>query len=348
MKKLIKIILLLFFFSLLSFFSFLMYLTFTDYKPEEQLLVYQSETPDIIEDTAKLSLLLWDISYAGINQEMKHINQEKYLRIPDKKVIKHNWNGIKKIIEAHKQNDFILLQEVDQDSKRSRYYNQKDSLISLLENHHPDYCTNNKVSFLPKPLFKPVGKINSGLLTLSSYRPLKSVRHSFPFSYAYPVKLIKPDQCFLVNRYLLQNNKQLLIVHLHNFLFKKKNIHHEQIKYLKQFIKKEYQKGNYIIVGGNWNIYPPNFKPRFTKDLPDTKNTKNITQNIGRGWKWAYDPNSPTNRSLQNKYIQGKTKTRLTDFFLLSPNISLKQIKNLDYGFTYSDHQPVQLKVQLK
>ena len=45
---------------------------------------------------------------------------------------------------------------------------------------------------------------------------------------------------------------------------------------------------------------------------------------------------------------KGKTFTTLIDFYLVSPNVEILEVKTIDLDFKYSDHQPISLKVKLK
>jgi endonuclease/exonuclease/phosphatase family metal-dependent hydrolase len=47
-------------------------------------------------------------------------------------------------------------------------------------------------------------------------------------------------------------------------------------------------------------------------------------------------------------YQANKTYTTVIDFFLLSPNIELLEVKGMPNGFEYSDHQPVRMMIKLK
>ena len=44
----------------------------------------------------------------------------------------------------------------------------------------------------------------------------------------------------------------------------------------------------------------------------------------------------------------GKTFVTLIDFYLVSPNIRVEEVKGINIKFRYSDHQPVRLKVSLE
>ena len=64
-------------------------------------------------------------------------------------------------------------------------------------------------------------------------------------------------------------------------------------------------------------------------------------------WIWAYDPATPTNRRVAVPYERAHSLTTIIDYYLLSPNIHLIDVKTAEVDFNYSDHQPVKLKVTL-
>jgi hypothetical protein len=86
--------------------------------------------------------------------------------------------------------------------------------------------------------------------------------------------------------------------------------------YLKEFIIEEYEKGNYVIVGGDWNRNTPDV------DYSETKE------------------NSPTKRYLNAPYEKGKTISPIIDFYLMSPNIKCQFVKTIDFYFLNTDNQP--------
>ena len=117
--------------------------------------------------------------------------------------------------------------------------------------------------------------------------------------------------------------------------------------YLKNFLIKEYKKGNYVIVGGDWNQCPPKFNPGFSDNLMDNTNRMDIEQDYLPEWQWAYDSKIPTNRRLVAPFDKKTTLTTVIDFFLLSPNIEMVNIEGIHLGFEHSDHHPVKLAIQL-
>jgi len=68
----------------------------------------------------------------------------------------------------------------------------------------------------------------------------------------------------MANRYRVENGKELVLINTPNEAFDKGGfIRKIQMKRLREIVLNEYNSGNYVITGGNWNQYPPDFKPAF-------------------------------------------------------------------------------------
>ena len=123
---------------------------------------------------------------------------------------------------------------------------------------------------------------------------------------------------------------------------------------LREFVLNEYNSGNYVIVGGDWNQYPPEFKPSFTGNREFTGQVGNFNlMGIEPGympedWKWVYDQTTPSFRTLITGYDPETTLTSVCDFFLISPNTESVSVKCHHLGFANSDHNPVIISVKLK
>ena len=50
---------------------------------------------------------------------------------------------------------------------------------------------------------------------------------------------------------------------------------------------------------------------------------------------------------MVNVYNPKETFITLIDYFLLSPNVKLKEVRGINQEFEFSDHQPVAMKVEL-
>ncbi len=348
MKKVLKTLLYLIITVIIAFIVFLIYASADDYKPQEKTSIFTSENPDLLSDTAVYSVLIWNIGYCGLNKEADFFYDGGKNVRPYEEKVKENIRGVKSFLQKNSDNDFILLQEVDSNSKRSYYFNEFDTIFNIFTDRTCVYGKNYYVFFVPTPLIDPIGKVNSGLMTISKYTPESSFRYSFPGNYSWPANLFVLDRCFLVNRYKLVNNKELLIINTHNSAYNDGTLKAQQMTYLKTFLKNEYKKGNYIIVAGDWNQLPLGFKPEFKENIADTVIKNKISPDYLPGWNWLYDNTLPTNRQVNAPYKKGKTQTTVIDFLLLSPNIKGVSVKNINTNFEFSDHNPVTARFILR
>jgi len=324
--------------------------TFTDYKPKSVENLDVKNVSNITLDSSSLVIFDWNIGYAGLGKEMDFFMDGGKTSVPPKKYVEKYLAGIANTILRNKA-DIYLLQEIDRNSKRSYYIDELEYLIDNIfdDQYNVVFAYNYKVSFVPVPLFKPMGKVSSGLSTISKYVILEAKRISLPGEYSWPTKLFQLDRCLLLTRFATYNGKNLVVLNIHPSAYDSGGkLRKQQLDYILKVASDEYEKGNYVIIGGDWNselVEDSNFeytetKPEFYVELPESLKLQ--------GWKWAFDKTVPTNRSVSAPYEENKTFVTVIDGFYVSPNIDVEWVKNLDLQFENSDHNPVVMKVILK
>lgn len=331
-----------------AFILFLLFAWIDDYRPEETTVVGTNSRAPALSDTSSFSLLIWNIGYAGLDASMDFFYDGGDQMRPDEEGVIDNLKGIIETLSPYRENDFVMLQEVDVDSKRSYHHNQAGMIEGRLQPSGSWFGLNYKVAFVPIPPKEPMGKVTSGLLTLSTHSPSRVVRYSFPGNYSWPMNLFMLDRCFLVSRFPLTGGKELLVINTHNSAYDDGSLRKQQMEYLQDFLLTEYVRGNYIIVGGDWNQSPYGLPPELPSHRFDTVNLTYVEADYpAPGWTWAYDPEVPTNRRVTTPYDRSVSLTTIIDYYLVSPNIKVLNVNTLDLDFKYSDHQPVTLNVQL-
>jgi len=324
-----------------------------DYQPERisRVNVYSPEPKEVMAlplDT--FSIITWNIGYAGLGQKQDFFYDGGTMVRPKESAVKENLKGILDFLLENDNTTFVLLQEVDRDSKRSYNTDEEQYLLKGLWFYSGLYADNYKVPFVPLPLLEPMGKVRSGLLSMSLPMPLSADRYSFTGNFAFPKKLFMLDRCFLLSRYPLVNRKELVIINLHNSAFDDGDLRKGQLEQLKKVMEMEARKGNYVLVGGDWNMAPASFQPDLMgKNYPLLENTIQIPNDwLPKGWEYISRPSLPTNRTVDMPYKKGETKVQLIDFFIVSPNIQALAVNTVDNDFLYSDHQPVIMQFRLK
>jgi len=331
-----------------AFLLFLVFATVDDYRPEEVTSYVNGNPSDRIADTSELDLLIWNIGYAGLDASMDFFYDGGEKMRPTEEGVLNNIKGITGFLSAFTDYDFVMLQEVDKKSKRSYRINEYDLIKELYKDYHFSFGKNYNVAFIPIPLKEPMGKVESGLMTLSKYGPSSVERHSFPGNYSWPMRLFMLDRCFLVNRFDTEDGHELVVVNTHNSAYDDGSLRTLQMSFMKTFLQDEYQKGNYVIVGGDWNQTPHGFAPELPSHLFDTINLTYVDKDYPEpDWTWAFDPYLPTNRRVATPYEQSTSLCTVIDYYLLSPNIKLMEVETVDLDFKHSDHQPVRLKARL-
>lgn len=346
--KLIRPVLFVLLIPIGAFLLFLAYATADDYRPDELSEQTIEGKAGVVSDSSMINLLIWNIGYAGLDASMDFFYDGGEKMRPDHDAVLTNLEGITNTLSPYTAFDFIMLQEVDRNSKRSYHIDQYQEMKDLFQGYHASFGMNYDVGFVPIPISEPMGGVKSGLMTLSKEVPRKVVRHSFPGNYSWPMKLFMLDRCFLVSRYAVSNEKELLIINTHNSAYDDGSLRKQQMEYLGDFLLAEYEQGNYIIVGGDWNQTPYGMEAELPSHRFDTEDLIYIDKDYpAPGWNWSFDPTQPTNRRLATSYKRSSSPTTLIDCFLASPNVSLENVKTADLNFQYSDHQLVEVQARL-
>lgn len=331
------------------FILFLVYATLSDYKPPEKEVVSESNQPDTIFPDNKLSFLLWNIGYCGLGKNMDFFYDGGSQVRTSRETTIMNLSFVRQFLIDNDTCQFILLQEVDQKSKRTYRINEADTFNLALPLHKSFFAANYKVKFVPVPPTSPMGSVKSGLQTFSDFVPSSSIRYNFPGDYSWPTNLFMLDRCFLVNRYPLTNGKEFLVVNSHNSAFDDGSLKAQEMEYIKSFLLNEFEKGNYVIVGADWNQNPPGFSPKeFSSELTYERFQLNAIEKdfMPADWKWIFNPSVPTNRNLATPYEPNLSTLTILDFYLISPNLHASSIRTFDLSFEHADHQPVLLELQ--
>lgn len=323
--------------------------TLADWKPEERITIDQSTAPDTVSVGGSLNILTWNIGYCGLGKDMDFFYDGGNRVRDSKENTLKNLHVISKFLISNDSVDLMLLQEVDINSKRTYQIDEVSEISTAVGYSNHYFSPNFKVFFIPIPLTEPIGGVLSGLMTISKPKASLVDRYDFPGSYPWPKNLFMLDRCFMVTRIPLSNRKDLLVINTHNSAFDGGTLKKHEMQYLKAFVLNEYSKGNYVIVGGDWNQNPPGFDPSVFSSTSGYENfiLEDIPSDfLPEGWTWNFDISHPTNRALTAAYKPGETATTTLDFFLCSPNIIPGEVRTIDLGFENSDHQPVLISVK--
>ena len=333
-------------------------------------LTVREYRPDAVEDIAdaqdsgaarplspgdSLTILSQNTGYCGLGRDSDFFMDGGKDVKPTVDQINANVGGIGDQIEAVLP-DVCFLQEVDTGSTRSYNANQRSYYYSTMRDGekgpcYDAYALNYSCDFVPYPL-PPIGKVHSGLQTISTFPVKKSQRIALPCPFSWPVSAANLKRCLLVSYVPLEGtDKQLVLVNLHLEAYDDGEGKAAQTKMLMDLLTDEYEKGNYVIAGGDFNQTFPGALDAFPIKDADLW-TPGVLEDdmLPQGWQFACDLSTPSCRLLNEPYDPDSPNTQfyVIDGFILSPNVGLDRVETLDCQFQYTDHNPVAISVTLK
>ena len=334
------------------------YLTLTEYKPQERESIEISPVyRDPISAGDTLRVLTWNCGYGALGDNADFfMDGGKGVITADKERVIRNLDGIIEQATALEP-DVILFQEVDRDSTRSHHIDEVIMLSNAYsteddQDYANGFAYNFNVRFVPYP-FPPIGKVQSGILTLTDTSAESAERIQLPCPFKWPVRLCNLKRCLLVERVPLQNSdKSLVLVNLHLEAYDNGEGKIAQTKMLKEILDEEAAAGNYVIAGGDFN---QTFSNTDISAYPVQDGMwapgRIDTAEIGDGWQCLMDSSVPTCRSLDKPY-QGADPENfqyyVIDGFIVSSNVQVRSCETKDMGFVCTDHNPVLLECVLK
>ena len=325
---------------------FFFFAAVTEYKPADREEVAFTSSLDVMEKES-FDIMTLNIGYAGLGEEMdffmdggEGVNPESEERV------RTNLEGIEKTLNLASP-DFYFLQEIDKDSSRSYHIDETEYLKK--EYASRAYAQNFVCKWVPYPVAHMIGSVDSGIMTLSKHKISSAERISLPVNISWPKRMFMLKRCMLVSRVPIKDSdKELVLVNFHLEAYDDKKTTQEQTEVVMNFIKSEYDKGNYVLAGGDFNMSFPGMANAFPYIEGDIWRAGKLSNDmLPEGFKFAYDTAVPTCRVL-NAPFTSLTENQLyaIDGFILSPNLELDFIAAVNGNFRYTDHNPVYMRVK--
>ena len=327
------------------------YLTITEFRPASVQDAAQTagQTSATLRAGESIRVLTFNTGYAGLDKSQDFFMDGGSGVSPTggRAKVEENLAGILAAIqEANAQ--IVLLQEVDQSSARTNridetaYYQQNTGLNAA-------YAVNYQCGFVPFPL-PPIGAVKSGVLTLSAYQPAQAQRQSLPVPFKWPIRVANLKRCLLVERIpVADSGRELVLINLHLEAYDDGEGKAAQTCQLLDFIHQEYEKGNYVIAGGDFNQTFEGVQ-RFGGSWEGKWTPGVFTEDeLPQGVRLVYDPSLPTCRSLDQAYTGDRDNHvfYLIDGFLVTDNVQVEEVHTVDLDCAYSDHNPMLMQVTL-
>lgn len=352
-KKVLKILLIVFLVLVLIVGGYVAYYVLS-YKRIEDNLTLNIENPQTLQATAGVdyTVVSYNIGFGAYTADFGFfMDGGTEGRAWSKDSVVNDINGIIGLL-TEKNPDIMFIQEVDEKATRSYKVNQHQMFTDAFTGYSSAFAINYDSPYLIYPFHSPLGSAKAGLMLMTKFNLTSSIRRSFPVETGFS-KFFDLDRCYTVSR-AAAGDKELVLytVHLSAYTSDGK-IADEQFEMLISDMKAEYEKGNYVICGGDFN-----------KDL--LGNSSEIFGVSGENYTWAqpikeellqntgltlvkpFDENNPVPscRNADGPYNENQFVITI-DGFIVSDNVTVKSAAVIDTGFAYSDHNPVTMTISL-
>ena len=328
-------------------------LTIAEYRPKDvETVIADHGTEAVLETGKPLTVVSWNCGYGALGDNADFfMDGGSSVYTADKERVMQNLGGIRDVLKAQDA-DLIILQEVDIRSSRSHQTDERTTLREALPGASEAFAYNFNSMYVPYP-WPPIGHVESGLYTLSRAEIREAERISLPCPFSWPIRTVNLKRCLLVSRIpVAGTEKELVLINLHLEAYDDGEGKEAQTRQLISFMQAEADKGNYVIVGGDFNqIFSnvdssayPLFKETWQPGLIDVAD-------FGSSFSLYMDNRVPSCRSLDRAYAGEKDEDfqfYIIDGFILSSNVEKVSLETLDEHFACSDHNPVKLVCTLK
>ena len=328
------------------------YLSATEYRPEDtQAADVQGEAARTLRTGEPLQIVTWNIGYGALGDNADFfMDGGSGVKTADEARVLENLDGILEEIDRLKP-DLLLLQETDLGSDRSCRVDEAAYLRAALPGYAASFANNFKVAFLPYPI-PPLGRVDSGVLTLCAFPVRQAVRVQLPVPFSWPMRMANLKRCLLVERIALEDSdKELVLVNLHLEAYDDGAGKAAQTAMLLQILEEAAANGSYVIAGGDFNqIFSNADIDAFPAQEGKWQAGQIDAAEFGPGWQLMMDASVPSCRSLDQPYLDadhGNFQYYLIDGFIFSSNVQVEQLRTVDCGFVCTDHNPVCARVTL-
>ena len=258
MRSFFKVLLTLLILIVILVIALVGWLWIAEYRPadEETVTATAGLRHDFVLIGETYHIVTLNTGYGGLDRSQDFFMDGGSGVMPESKdVVEENLAGMLSALYSQ-QADLVLLQEVDLGSNRS-YYIDEAAYFTRGLSMGKAFAYNFKVPFVPFPI-PPIGKVESGLLTLSNLKVEEAWRVSLPNAHSWPVSLANLKRCLLVERLPIDESDQtLVLINLHLEAYTSGEARQKQLDALFALMKEERKKGNYVIAGGDFNASFP-------------------------------------------------------------------------------------------
>lgn len=195
------------------------------------------------------------------------------------------------------------------------------------------------------------------MATFSRYQIESTLRRSLPISESFS-KFLDLDRCYTISRIAVSDGKELVVFNVHLSAYgADAEVLEGQRSMLFADMQREYEAGNYVIAGGDFNHDMIGVSNEVYGNVTDTEASwakpfdfASVPEGFVVAAKSEFDAgtfdSAATCRDAGRPY-DGTNDRWVMDAFIYSDNVTCIEQRTLDLDFAFSDHNPVYLRFSL-
>ena len=250
--------------------------------------------------------------------------------------------------------DFALVQEIDLNSTRSYHVDEcafpRRILYPIIQ------CLHRIMTLLSCSILLPslMGEADRESVFSPGIRSQRRLGGAFLFPHPSANSLTWTNATS-ISRVPVENGKELVIFALHMSAYGNSDeIRKGQIDMLCADMQKEYEAGNYVLCGGDFNHdlkaseEETENRASWAYPFPRTELPKHFSFALDFCTEEEIEGMWDSARNADMEYVPGVTYTVTLDGFILSDNIECLSYEHVNTGYAWSDHDPVKVSFVLK
>ncbi len=294
---------------------------------------------------ATLNVTVWNLGYGGLGRESDFVaDGGEHLFPPSRAAVRANVAAIDAFV-AREAADVFVFQEVARGGPVNYWVDLKGRLDETLAGRSSVFFADFQTRLMPWPLRMTHGQ------TIYS-------RHSVVSADVVPLPAedtaimgVKRRYASVVARIPIEGRAQgwtVASVHLAAF-DPDAAVRTRQLRELLAWAEREYESGQYVVLAGDWNFqlvetdFPHRTEERFLFWLfPFPQEA------LPEGWRIGADASVASVRTNHQPYIAGENYITTIDGLIVSPNVVIESLTNVDLGFAHTDHHPVRAQLRTR
>jgi endonuclease/exonuclease/phosphatase family metal-dependent hydrolase len=296
-----------------------------------------SAAPDVLDIT------VWNLGYGGLGRESDFVaDGGAHMFPPSRTAVRANVAAIDALI-AGEASDVILFQEIARGGPVNYWVDLKGALDETLASRSQVFFADFQTRLMPWPLRMTHGQAIYANAAIASTDVIALPAEDTA------IFGVKRRYASVVARIPIAGRERgwtIASVHLAAF-DPDAAVRTRQLRELLAWAEREYRSGQHVVLAGDWNFqiaetsFPHTTDERFLFWLfPFPQDA------LAEGWRIGADAAVPSVRTNHQPYVAGDNYVTTIDGFIVSPNVALESVANVDLAFEHTDHQPVRARVR--